>query len=127
MVAGGIPHARVDHTQAVARMALDMLQVLQQLTDPRFKTLNIRIGIHCGPVVAGVIGTSKFVYDLWGDTVNTASRMESHGAPGRIHVSRAAQEALQDAFVLEPRGTISVKGKGDMETFFLLSVKGAGA
>jgi class 3 adenylate cyclase len=81
-------------------------------------TLAARIGIHTGPIVAGVIGTYKFVYDVWGDTVNTASRMESHSLPGRIQLSAATRTALGDAFAIERRGVIQIKGKGMMETFF---------
>ena len=82
--------------------------------------LNARIGIHTGPIVAGVIGTHKFAYDVWGDSVNTASRMESHSLTGRIHLTDATRRALNGRFPLEPRGIIEVKGKGPMETYFLL-------
>jgi class 3 adenylate cyclase len=119
MVVGGLPAARADHAAAVASMGLDMLEVLQQLEGDSFRGLNIRIGIHSGPVVAGVIGMRKFAFDLWGDTVNTASRMESHGQPGRVHVSEAVFKALQQQFVFEARGAITVKGKGELNTWFL--------
>jgi class 3 adenylate cyclase len=112
MAVAGIPTPRVDHAPAAAAMALAMQQAIPQ-------GLTLRIGLHTGPAVAGVIGTRKFAYDLWGDTVNTASRMESHGEPGRIHVSRATHDRLSGAFTLTRRGVIAVKGKGDMETFFL--------
>jgi class 3 adenylate cyclase len=81
------------------------------------EALSVRVGVHTGPVVAGVIGTSKFAYDVWGDTVNTASRMESHGVPGAVQVSEATAERVRDAFTLDPRGAIEVKGKGPMRTF----------
>ena len=87
------------------------------------RNLTVRIGIHCGPVIAGVIGKSKFIYDLWGDTVNIASRMESHGEPGKIQISRRLYEVLQEEFNCEPRGLIEIKGKRPMQTYFLLSEK----
>jgi adenylate cyclase len=120
MVAAGIPLPRKDHVEAVAGLALDMGRALAEMPGEAFKTLNIRIGIHTGPVVAGVIGQRKFAYDLWGDAVNTASRMESHGAAGKVHVTREVYERLKDRFVFESRGTIEVKGKGELETFFLV-------
>jgi adenylate cyclase len=83
--------------------------------------LELRIGINSGPVVAGVIGRKRFLYDLWGDAVNMASRMETHGTPGRIQVTRATYEILRDEFELEPRGTVSIKGKGDVETWYLVA------
>ncbi len=114
MVAAGIPTPRPDHAEALANMAIDMLA--SETTGP----LRFRIGINTGPAVAGVIGTSKFQYDVWGDTVNTASRMESHGEPGRIQVTDAVRRSLGDGWRFEPRGPIEVKGKGAMETYFLL-------
>lgn len=114
MVAAGVPVSRVDHAQALAAMALEMLEHLKS------GPLSIRIGINTGPAVAGVIGTSKFQYDVWGDTVNTASRMESHGAPNKIHVTASVRAALSDQYQFESRGIIPIKGKGEMETFFLL-------
>ena len=117
MAVGGLPEANKDHAAAIARMALDMKDVLAGAT--RGKPLNIRIGIHTGEVVAGVIGLKKFSYDLWGDAVNTASRMESHGAPGEIHISESSYDVLKERFVCEDRGSIEVKGKGPMRTFWL--------
>jgi len=117
MVAGGIPSPRADHAHAVAEMALAVREVMAQFPDAA--GLRMRIGIHCGEAVAGVIGKRKFAYDLWGDAVNTASRMESHGAPGAIHVSEEMFAQLKDAYVLEERGVIDVKGKGQMRTYWL--------
>ena len=97
---------------------LDAVDVIAKATDLK---LQARIGIHTGPIVAGVIGTHKFVYDVWGDTVNTASRMESHSLPGRIQISAATNLLLGDDFNVEPRGTVDIKGKGPMQTYFLLA------
>jgi adenylate cyclase len=120
MVAAGIPKARPDHAQALAQMALDMLDVMRLSKDIAPLGLELRVGVNSGPVVAGVIGRKRFLYDLWGDAVNTASRMESHGTPGRIQITRATYELVKDDFVCEPRGPVSVKGKGEMETWYLL-------
>ena len=107
----------------MAEMGLDMQAALDAFNRARGTSLNIRTGINTGPVVAGIIGTSKFIYDLWGDAVNTASRMESHSTPGRIQVTAATFERLRHAYLFEPRGAINVKGKGDMSTYFLLGRK----
>ena len=120
MVVAGIPQPIADHAAALADMALDMLRGIEDYATRTQSELTIRIGIHTGPVVAGVIGQKKFIYDLWGDTVNTASRMESHGLPGRIHVSAATHAVLRTAFDFEARGTIDIKGKGPMETYLLV-------
>lgn len=125
MVVGGVPEPRADHAPAVARMALEMRAAIAARAPVAGSTLDLRIGIHSGPVVAGVIGTRKFSYDLWGDTVNTASRMESHGEPGRIQVSDATRALLGPQFVLQDRGEIAVKGKGAMRTWFLEGVEAA--
>jgi adenylate cyclase len=121
MVAAGVPEAQSDHADRIAVLATRMLDVVASVTQGMKLELQARIGVHTGPIVAGVIGTHKFVYDVWGDTVNTASRMESHSLPGRIQVSAATGAALGGRFPLEPRGIIEVKGKGLMETFFLNS------
>jgi guanylate cyclase len=120
MVAGGVPTPRSDHARALALMALDMREAMRSTDDIGHLGLELRIGINSGPVVAGVIGRKRFLYDLWGDAVNTASRMESHGTPGQIQVTRTTYELLRDEFELEPRGTVSVKGKGEMETWYLV-------
>jgi guanylate cyclase len=120
MVAAGVPTARADHARALALMALDMLEAMR--SDDGVG-LELRVGINSGPVVAGVIGRKRFLYDLWGDAVNTASRMESHGTPGRIQITRATYELLADDFECESRGTIAVKGKGQVEAWYLIRVR----
>jgi PAS domain S-box-containing protein len=119
MVVGGLPKPRPDHVLAIADMALALQQSITKFRIPPDKSITLRIGIHTGPVVAGIIGTKKFIYDLWGDTVNVASRMESQGEAGRIQVSADVYERLKKRYDLEPRGTIAVKGKGDMQTYWL--------
>jgi class 3 adenylate cyclase len=120
MVAGGLPDPRPDHAHAVAEMAMAMRDEVARRTDPDGQPLALRIGIDTGPVMAGVIGTSKFSYDLWGDTVNTASRMESHGVPGCIQVTARTYERLKDGYRFERRGPIAVKGKGEIVTYLLV-------
>ncbi|MDX1691868.1 MAG: adenylate/guanylate cyclase domain-containing protein [Acidimicrobiia bacterium] len=114
MVACGVPTPRADHAGALARLALDMLEHTREVPE-----ITLRLGMDSGPVAAGVIGRSKFQYDLWGEAVNTASRMESHGEPDRIQVTEATRALLTDEFVCRPRGVIRVKGAGDRRTWFL--------
>ena len=123
MVVGGIPLVRSDHAAAIASLALEMQVALAQFNTERHQGFELRIGINTGPVVAGVIGRRKFAYDLWGDTVNVASRMESHGLPGKIQVTEATYLQLKDHYELESRGKIPVKGRGELETYFLLGEK----
>jgi class 3 adenylate cyclase len=123
MVACGLPEERPDHAEVIAELALEMRVTLARVAAETGHALVARIGVNTGPVVAGVIGRQKFIYDLWGDAVNTASRMESHGIPGEIQVTEAVYERLADRYVLTPRGTIAVKGKGDMPTWLLVGRK----
>jgi adenylate cyclase len=123
MVVGGLPIPRQDHAEATAEMALDIQSMITQFKVADDKPLSMRVGINTGPVVAGVIGKQKFSYDLWGDTVNTASRMESHGLSGRIQVTAAMYERLKDKYLFEERGIIEVKNKGKMRTWFLMGRK----
>jgi len=119
MVAGGLPAPRHDHADAVASMGFAMLRAVREFNARRGETLAIRVGIHSGPVVAGVIGKRKFVYDMWGDTVNTASRMESHGVANAIHITDDCRRQLGDKFQFTSRGMMEIKGKGAMETWLI--------
>ena len=121
MVVGGLPNPHPNHAVAVAKMALDMQQELTKFKTATGQPFQIRIGINTGSVVAGVIGLKKFSYDLWGDAVNLASRMESHGIPGKIQVSEITYLLIKDEFQLEKRGIIQVKGRGELITYFLIS------
>ena len=121
MAVAGLPVPVADHAMRAAHMALDMIEAMDRFNEESLYKLNVRIGISTGPAVAGVIGKRKFFYDLWGDVVNTASRMESHGVSGRIQVTDSTRQRLSEPFMLEERGAIDVKGKGEMHTWFLNS------
>ncbi len=119
LLVAGLPTPRPDHACAMAEMALAIQQATARFQTPDGFPIQLRIGMHTGPVTAGVIGSKKFAYDLWGDAVNTASRMESQGLPNCIQVTEATYQQLKDHFSFEKRGLITVKGKGDMPTYFL--------
>jgi class 3 adenylate cyclase len=125
MIVGGLPVPRKDHAEAIIEMALDMQQAISQFNLETGFDCNIRIGINTGSVVAGVIGIKKFIYDLWGDTVNIASRMESHGIPGKIQITQSTYEQvkdkIKDKYTLESRGLIEIKGKGEMHTYLVIA------
>lgn len=123
MAAGGIPEVIEDHASRIALMAIDAIKTIDKLPLQADNRLSVRIGLHCGPVVAGVIGQKKFSYDLWGDTVNIASRMESQGESGKIQVSEEFQNKLKNQFNFEERGFIDIKGKGLLKTYWLLGQK----
>jgi len=120
MAASGLPMPRPDHAEAMAEMALDMLAVIERFNTKRKSGVRIRIGMNCGPVTAGIIGTKKFAYDLWGDTVNIASRMESHGIANAIQVTESTYKRLRHKYAFQRRGIIHVKGKGALCTYFLV-------
>ena len=121
MVVGGLPNPHSNHAVAVAKMALDMQQEITEFKTATGQPVQIRIGINTGSVVAGVIGLKKFSYDLWGDAVNLASRMESHGIPGKIQVSEVTYLLIKDEFQLEERGIIKIKSRGELTTYFLIA------
>jgi guanylate cyclase len=127
MVASGVPTPRPDHARALALMALEMCEQLDRLPERNGRRITFRMGINSGPMVGGVIGKTKFHYDLWGDTVNTASRMESHGEAGKIQVTQQTYDLLKGEFEFEPRGLIPIKGKGEMQTWYLLGRREAGS
>ena len=124
MVAAGVPNPRPDHADVLARAAIEMNTYISSLAPVNGKRLAFRIGINSGPVIAGVIGRKKFAYDVWGDTVNMASRMESQGVPGRIQITQATYNLIKEGFLCEFNGPVAIKGKGEMETWFLVSPNG---
>jgi guanylate cyclase len=124
MVAAGVPRPRADHAQVIARLGLEMRSYVQGGSFSASRPVSFRIGINSGPVLAGVIGRKKFIYDLWGDAVNTASRMESHGVGGIIQITRATYELIKDDFLCEPRGALNIKGKGEMEVWHVMGERG---
>ncbi|MGD1700971.1 adenylate/guanylate cyclase domain-containing protein [Dapis sp. BLCC M229] len=126
MVVGGLPKPMENHAEAIALMAIDILEEVERFADEHKQDFRIRIGINTGPVVAGVIGRKKFIYDLWGDTVNIASRMESHGIPGVIQLTETTYQILQPKFLFAERGFIDIKGKGQMKAYILQGRKGVG-
>ncbi len=123
MVASGVPRGRPDHAQALVRMALDMRDYISTHAFRNNHRVSFRIGINSGSMIAGVIGRRKFVYDVWGDAVNIASRMESHGLGGAVQITQTTYELIKDEFVCEPRGTVNVKGKGEMEVWLVTGAK----
>jgi guanylate cyclase len=123
MVAAGVPRPRADHAQALASLALDMHAYICSLPPVEGRAIQFRIGINSGPVVGGVIGRKKFVYDVWGDAVNIASRMESQGEAGKVQITQTTYELIKAEFACEWRGTIEVKGRGEMGTWFLLGAR----
>ena len=123
MVASGVPRGRPDHAQALVRMALEMRNYIATHTFRNGQCVNFRIGINSGSMIAGVIGRRKFVYDVWGDAVNIASRMESHGLGGAVQITQTTYELIKNEFVCEPRGTVTIKGKGEMEVWLVISAK----
>jgi len=123
MVVSGVPQPRADHVEALAALALDMAEAAGLLKDSRGDALPLRIGLASGPVVAGVVGSRRFFYDVWGDAVNVASRMETTDSVGRIQVPEDVYRRLKDDFVLQERGVVQVKGKGVMRTWYLIGRK----
>jgi class 3 adenylate cyclase len=125
MAAAGLPERRSDHCEAIGLMALDMIAGLDRVNEALGREMKIRIGVHSGPVVAGIVGTHRSVYDVWGDTVNVASRLEASSFPNQILVSQDAAHHLARDFTLEAHGLVDLKGRGGVETFFLTGRRGA--
>lgn len=127
MAACGVPRPCPQHAQQLAQVALEMCAYMERLPARNGQRLKLRIGLHSGPIVAGVIGRKKFAFECFGDTVNTAHRMQSHGVPGKIQITPATYEQIKDEFLCESRGKIAIKGKGEMETWILVGRKAAAA
>lgn len=127
MVVSGVPRSRVDHAQALSEMALDMSKYLAKKQTTSGKPIQFRIGINSGSLIAGIVGKKKFQYDVWGDAVNIASRMESHGVPGKIQITQTTYNLIEDKFICNPRGMVELKGKGQMATWFLKDIKETGS
>ncbi|MBC7509656.1 MAG: hypothetical protein H7320_13050 [Ferruginibacter sp.] len=123
MVGGGVPIPSDDHTRKICHMAIKRLEVAKDILTPFEEQVSMRIGINTRPLIAGVIGVKKFIYYLWGDTVNTASRMESHAEAGKIQITSEVYELIKNEFECQLRGLINVKGKGSMTTYFLMEAK----
>ena len=123
MLPHGVPKRGQDHAHALVYMALEMCDFIASHIFENGRQVNFRIGINSGSMIAGVIGKRKFVYDVWGDAVNIASRMESHGMGGKIQITHATYDLIKDDFICEPRGTVNVKGKGEMEVWLVVSAK----
>ena len=123
MVASGAPTPRDDHAQAIAELSLDMRSFIKSFSENKEDSIDFRIGINSGSLIGGVIGKKKFHYDVWGDMVNIASRMESHGVAGKIQLTGATYDLLKDEYIFERRGMLEIKGKGEMETWFLVGRK----
>ena len=119
MIVAGLPNPRDDHAEVLAKMSVEMLKIASEFKDHEGNPINLRIGLHSGSAISGVIGRSKFAFDLWGDTVNTAARLESHGEPGQVHVSKVTHDLLKEKMAFSKPRTVELKGKGEMETYLL--------
>ncbi|MDO8550539.1 MAG: adenylate/guanylate cyclase domain-containing protein, partial [Ignavibacteria bacterium] len=125
MIAGGLPNVTDDHAIKITRAAMEMQEIVHEVNDKHEFSCKMRVGIHTGPCVAGIVGIKKYTYDVWGDTVNIAKRLESNCEPGRINISRATYDLVKDKFECEYRGCIEAKGKGEIDMFFVKALKSA--
>src|SRR5262249_23180952 len=123
MVASGVPVPRKDHVSALAMMALELIDAVQRVSEHKSISISVRVGMASGPMMAGIIGKNKFSYDVWGDPVNLASRLEQSSAPGFIAICPTCASVLKDAFILEPRGAIEIKGVGEQNSWYLIGRK----